>query len=322
MRKILLLFSLFLFTHIAFSQSTVYHHFPDSNAAWREDYNNISFPSSLWIDDTGYSYMLQGDTIVNSRTYHKVYGVGGFIQFYPNGSGTFYDKYFAGAIREDTLKHVFLCCTTNLGAKDTLLYDFNMKVGDTLKQYNAALNGTYGGSYSVDSIDSVQLYDLTYRKRFNLHSQIGQACIIEGIGSTSGLVEYIAPVPTGEIWTQLDCFKQNDKYLYGMYSDSCPLFYPIAPQSTIALFSQEPSISIYPNPSSSNITVRLIGLNSKVSMAIYNVVGQQLLNIGDVIESTAIGQNISVESFPAGVYLLKVITDKGETLVKKVEIVR
>ena len=57
-------------------------------------------------------------------------------------------------------------------------------------------------------------------------------------------------------------------------------------------------------------------------MAICNVVGQQLLNIGDVIESTAIGQNISVESFPAGVYLLKVITDKGETLVKKVEIVR
>ena len=321
MKKILLLFSLFLFTHLAFSQSTVYHHFPDSNAVWREDYSNWSYPSSSWTDDSGYSYRLQGDTIINSKIYHKVYEEGGYLQFYPTGTAYYYHKYFAGAIREDTSKHVYLCCTKNLGTKDTLLYDFNLIVGDSLNQYNA---GKGIESWYVDSIDSIQLNDSSYRKRFILNlpraTFPNAPIIIEGIGSSNGLLDQINL--NGEIGTSLDCFKQNGKYLYGIYSDSCPLFYPIPPLSDVVLPIREPSISVYPNPASKNITVRLIGLNSKVSMAIYNVVGQQIWSTDEVMESAIMGQNISVEGFPAGIYLLKVITDKGETLVKKVEIVR
>jgi hypothetical protein len=315
MKKTLLFLFLFLSVSIAFSQFKVYHHFPDSNAAWRETYYDGSSGTGCFAD-SGYAYTLQGDTLVSGKIYHKVYEEGGYVTFCPAGRADYYHKYFAAAIREDTMKHVFLCCTKSLGTKDTLLYDFNMKVGDTLHQYNAGNCPYCNPPYYVTSIDSIQLKDSSYRKRFMLNSSY--SAIIEGIGSSNGLLEPIN-VPF-EVFSTLDCFKQNSKFLYSSYiADSCPMFYVT---DDIPVLSQEYKVNLYPNPAGDNINVDIKGIEGKITCTLYDVIGQQIWSDEVNSVSSSIVQTISVAGFNTGIYILKLKTEVGETIVKKVEVTR
>ncbi|MBL7952798.1 MAG: hypothetical protein JNM62_13885 [Flavobacteriales bacterium] len=88
-------------------------------------------------------------------------------------------------IREDSsARKVYL--RTDLITSDSLLYDFSLQVGDTLKGY---LGATAALPLVVLSIDSA-LVDGAYHKRLNFDTS--QACLrfamIEAVGSTHGLL--------------------------------------------------------------------------------------------------------------------------------------
>ncbi|MGP8214038.1 MAG: hypothetical protein ACLQQ4_00605 [Bacteroidia bacterium] len=186
-KKILLTIFLPTLFLTASAQVNVYHPFPDSNAYWKENSGSSAIPPG-YCDC--YGYKLSGDTVINGIVYHKLYSVGGIYSSNASlcgveGTVSHYSNFY-GALREDSAKHIYLCCTTGLGAKDSLLYDFNLKVGDTLKQYNSNATINY-----VSSIDSI-LIDGNYRKQFIIGG--GYNSIIEGIGSMQGLVEPMGPV--------------------------------------------------------------------------------------------------------------------------------
>ena len=296
------------------AQFNVYHPFPDSNAIWGEELGD----GSCGCGGTTYVYnfVVNGDTVVNGKTYHKVYKNDGYIIqdctcFGPyavlwEGSTNFF-----GAYREDTLKHIYACCTSDLGTQDSLLYDFTLKVGDTLRQYNSHSNFS-PQPYTVNSIDSV-LVSGSYRKRFNLKinndTMIGRIpSIIEGIGSTQGLFDLMCD--PFEIASQLDCFSQNRKTLWSYFpNDSCDLYYLGTPT-----MKQPPvNISIYPNPANGifNIEVKSEGVIDKSIVEVYNVLGQQVHSQAIVNSSSFI---VDLSSQPNGIYFYRVVDENSNLI--------
>ena len=184
MKKLLLSFSLMGFMFSAGGQTSVYHPFPDSNAVW-----NITFGGYQSPECSKYSYTMSGDTVVSSLTYHKLiknriiyasYATGfcnwGSVLAIPAPS-------YAGAIRQDSaLRKVYYLPPS--ASADTLLYDYNLVIGDTVKTYVSM----YTPFPVVTATDSV-LVGTVYHKRWAVNSG---ACIdgklIEGVGSGFGLL--------------------------------------------------------------------------------------------------------------------------------------
>jgi len=129
MKKLLLISITMLALTVSYGQTSVYHPFPDTNAIWNVTYGGYQ------AECAKYSYYLTTDTVVNSYTYKKIYQQ---KSNYPNDPWTSGCDwccpspaiiYYAGALREDIVaKKVFYLPVS--ASSDTLLYDFNLAVGD------------------------------------------------------------------------------------------------------------------------------------------------------------------------------------------------
>ncbi len=289
------------------AQFNTYHPFPDSNAVWSEDSLNCS--CGMGCDDWGYAFVVKGDTIVNGHTYRKVYQNTGYWSSTCSVSFTvnFFTNSFFGAYREDSAKHVYACCTSYLGSHDSLLYDFNMKVGDTVKSYTVH-NFMMPGTTIVQTIDSV-LVGATYRKRFNFDtgSSFPQApAIIEGVGSSQGLFDFL--IPPFEIYATLDCFTQNNLNLFPMnFLRNCGVYAAIdQPKQSDA------GISVYPNPGSGKFTLEAKNEELKASsIEVFNMLGEKIYAQFTSLNSLF---TIDLSSQPNGIYLYRVVAQNRELI--------
>jgi hypothetical protein len=300
MKKLLpILFILPCFS--AKSQTSVYHPFPDSNAIW-----NVSAQGCCWtdcpppptpnpvIDDYSFSYYINGDTVINSVLYHKVYqsgtvhhhcNFGNYIDYW----NSFHDYY--AAIRQDTaLRKVYVYYNN----PEQVLYDFNLSVGDSIE-----------GCTAVTSIDSI-LIGSNYRKRFNIDGAFPYS-IIEGIGSTSGLFEPLCPF---EYWGTLVCFSQNGETLYPDASTECELIMGTQP------FHADKSISLSPNPFHTSTTLYIKSIFNAATLHIYNTLGSLVKEQSITSENTVITR----EGLSDGIYFV-VVSDgtqewKGKVVIE------
>jgi hypothetical protein len=308
-------FTFSLFTPLCEAQFNTYHPFPDSDAYWNETADNGSCGTG--VDSRQYDYIIHGDTTTNGYLYHKVYRIWGY---WSNTCSTpyqvwLYDSTFYGAYRSDTMKHIYACCTGYLGSHDSLLYDFNLKVGDTLTQYTARVSGG-PWPWTVHSIDSVLVWS-TYRKRFNLECNGDTAAwqvpsIVEGIGSTDGLFDFLV-IPF-EITTSLNCFTQVDSTWQPPGGNSnvyCGLFYA----GINELNAPKAAVSVYPNPSAGLFTVSFSRpelLYGTQTIKIYNILGEAVLT--ETLHSVQGDNLIDLGNNPNGIYLYRVMTETGELL--------
>jgi len=284
MKKLLLLFFILCYVIQTKAQTNVYHPFPDNNA--------------MWCDTTcgSCSYTITGDTIVNSNTYHKLhqsciyYQTGtGYSCSYSTGTTHWVYVGYAGAIRQDTVQRKVYILFPDSSA-ETLMYDFTLSVGDTIKAY--VMN-----RYIVSAIDSM-LIGTQYRKTW----AVNYGKIIEGIGGTLGLLNTYyqswGPVP------KLYCFSQNNQTLYPYYSTTSVC----AEVTAIPAFkTQNPTFQIYPNPAQNNFTIELSN-NDKQTVNVYDVNGKQVLS--QTINGTT---NIDASNFSSGVYNISIIDSQGIT---------
>ena len=158
-----------------------------------QEYVPFDFKNGIWVckeayfGEEGFTYGIQfytkGDTIINGNLYQNLYLYRiktETFDLHPDTSCGYY-----GAIRNNSNKQV-----EYVNQDDTIpeiIYDFNLNLGDTIK------NGY--GKYEehkliVMSIDSVN-YCGKYHKRYNLNDStimINQS-LIEGIGFNSGLID-------------------------------------------------------------------------------------------------------------------------------------
>jgi len=87
--------------------------------------------------------------------------------------------------------------------------------------------------------------------------------------------------------------------------------------------SQTNSLSLYPNPTTSLLTISLPNTNQKVSINLYDMLGQLIIDNGQLtIDNKAssmsiVNYQLSIEKLPQGIYFLEVLMD-GEKVVKKV----
>ncbi len=289
MNKLLLTSILFLAFLTSRSQTSVYHPFPDSDAVWNVQMNYFDFClSAAFSAYQDYSYIMPGDTIIGTETYHKLQ-IPAYENwhFNPCYSSSITPGNYAGCIRQDTsVRKVYFIPPTD--SIEQLLYDFSLQVGDTLRGYLTPNDCQPGSDYQkVTGVDSIFI-DSNYRKIWDING--GYRQIIEGIGTTRGLLE-IACDYVGTPWFDLMCFKQNETTLYPS-SSSCDI---ITINSNLSI--AEP-ILIFPNPVHDFITI-----NHPGQLEVYNSLGEKVYEAIVNLKPQTLNPKL-----PAGIYFVN-LTD-------------
>jgi len=289
---------------VSLSQTNIYHPFPDSNAMWTD---RIYEPGCNMTNECSINqYRITGDTIIGDRIYHKLTKSGYLID--QNYQYTFYTEY-AGAIRQEiNNKKVFYFPPFSYPQVDTLLYDFNLEVGDSIP-----LSYLYPYNFCdaiVDTIDSVAVGGL-YRKRFHISTSDNppwdHTWFIEGIGTEQGLFGGFC-VPW-EGWQDLTCFVQDDSITYPTPPNlDCDLI-----TSIYQKVDEEFSVQIYPNPFTENFIIEIPYVLKNTSVKILNLEGQELIK-RQINKKTNL---MEISDFPKGVFVVQ-LTNEKNAIIKKV----
>jgi hypothetical protein len=140
--------------------------------------------SNSFFSVSSFKFFFQGDTIINKKTYKKV--------FQQNGDtlADFAKALYYASVREDTFAQKIYCIQKDDGV-ERLIADFSLEIGDTGSVYSYwPFSYPYKVNVKIKSIDSIFIFN-NYRKRLNIDET--QGCFgegeswIEGIGSTHGL---------------------------------------------------------------------------------------------------------------------------------------
>jgi len=281
------------------SQTSVYHPFPDSNASWNINYTPAQCQFGFGFED--YSISIIGDTIIGNITYHKL--ATPYVDFDNLGSCTQHNIVgYKGAIRQNiTAKKVYFVHPEE--SVEQLLYDFNLKVGDTVTGYLELF------AYPADTviaIDSVLVGD-SFRTRWYLNSWYG-IYLIEGVGSTYGLIEQSPGNMTDADINSLTCFNQNGQSLYPDPSAGCQLI-----TSTNDIDTNSDALHVFPNPSSGSFTVEFYRPIDILEVRLTDMIG----NI--VFQNQISNQNkINIDKLPSGAYILTIIKKENRTTIRKI----
>jgi hypothetical protein len=278
------------------AQVSKYYPFPDSNAYWADENVNNNGSFNVYTD---YGVIVKGDTMFGGKTYQKLYKVGGYSS--TNGSSN-YSVYY-GAFREDTaMRRVYMWQK----GIDSLLYDFNLKVNDSIGTPSQPGNGGKYGTDYVYSIDSILVFG-DYRKRINIANNQAKGNIIcqviEGIGGNHE--------PFGTMLTQVPfeggsgllCFRQDPDTVQFTYSyfgyDGCREYLPLS-ANTISTYMQQ--FTVYPNPANNEvaITYLLQQRQNKAILQLYNALGQ--LVASNTITNTMGQVNENIAGLSNGIY--------------------
>ncbi len=305
-----LLFFILVISKSCFSQTNIYHPFPDSNAVWNMNNGGCCYAScppplnDPYIIDYVFSRFLSGDTIINSLTFAKMYESGSSHEHCAISSTVnnwiFFNNNYVGCIRQDTALRQVYMLHPGSGA-ECVLYDFNMNVGDTVPIDCFASNDCV----VVSSIDSI-LIGGSYRRQFNLSGQtIYPYTIIEGIGSTAGHFE---PYCAIEFSGHLTCFSQNGQVLYPDSTTSCNNY------TSSGSVNDDVQIAISPNPFHDQAIVQISKHSVFENLELFDVMGRKVRQI------KISGQVISIErgNLKPGIYFLMLTGNKHNCRIEKI----
>jgi hypothetical protein len=310
--KWLLIWAFLAMSYITQAQAYQYHPL-DTNAIWGLENNHSVFPftpneRTLWTQN------LSGDTTINNQNYKLLHFKGAWRSGYGtaiNTHGQF--SYVLGGIREDSTKKVYFYSFGNLSSKcgpmyghfsstslldsvfianqDYLLYDFGMSVGDSILRY---IDNTGSGVQSYQAyvavVDSIQLNDNTYRKRFQLKGNYLLNTLstqdtlryfwIEGIGllkDMSVLGESVAfegllggincnwlNISGVEDLTVLGCFKESGFEMYSNNLGYCDTLPPHLVKIEEINIDETVSIKIAPNPFNQQTRISVNNINVEI----------------------------------------------------------
>lgn len=305
MKKLLLTFGL-LFCFFFEGKSQAYTPFSDSTSYWQvlnEHCGACYYGPGMGCVCGKKNYFFEGDTIIGSFTYKKVFNL--YQSYNPWTGYSTGSKDFIGGIRNDVPnKKVYLYDIT-LG-HDTLLYDFNLNIGDTLTKsfvYDK-VSGIYG-YVTIDSIDFINING-NIHKRYRLNGAgygPGQAVdyLIEGIGSTFGLLEPIEAF--FEDMNFLECFK------YDIGVD----YYGQSGCNVVTDIQQHPldkmKLDVFPNPlvNTSTLTINY-GSSKQKNIVIYNSIGETIKQFNTSNNSIFLYHH----EFSSGLYFISVFDELNQ----------
>ena len=154
------------------------------------------------------------DSIYKGKRYKKIYD-------YPSCGMDEGSKTYVGMIREEDKRIYYMGETAQGNLSETeLLYDFNLNIGDTIKN-----SWSFG---VISRIDTVQLYGI-WRRMFYFvladYPELGFPDFwLEGIGGSNycGIVDPLRDIPTST-YPSVRCVIHGNNLLYKKYpTDDCP----------------------------------------------------------------------------------------------------
>ncbi len=211
-------------------------------------------------------YDIIGDTLIDGQSYYKVRELQDLLRLEPHGTDTLsYDQNIISIkyLREESKKFYRW-----EEAGESLIIDFDLAVGDTIRDYP----GFPDTVYSIDSIQLQNGYRYVYR---TTHGN----SIYEGIGSNEGFL--YSPMGTvGEYYSILQCYTQ-DGVNYEIYTGE---HYDVVDvkdcdnysTTTATKETAQVPLTIYPNPVSDFIKVESPEIGN-LSVEIMNLWGTPLI---------------------------------------------
>ncbi len=293
MKKYILSASFTFIFFLSFSQTNIYHPFPEKNAVWNYNYTRWGFDGLI---SEFYSIIIAGDTLIDHVTYKKLHIP--FVLSITNDSSTNVSPGYKGAFRQDTVnkKVYFVDPSSNT---ERVLYDFNLEIGDTI-------HSPHGYDIVLD-IDSILMGD-TYRKRW-IVNQAYHISIIEGLGSTYGLIVNYPGDYVGFPDYSLICFSKNNTTLYPSGSHDCEIITLCETYKKDAHW-----LSIYPNPTEG---VVYVSANAKgidaTQINIRSLSGHLLYSESVNTKKTA----IDISHLNDSIYLFEIISNE-KTIIEKI----
>ena len=246
-----------------------------------------------------YVCYINGDSLIDSKVYKKLYRYGqryesyflpGPIPDWCNNDVSYFEGPF-GFIRQEQ-KRIYI---RNYLGIDTLLYDFDLSLGDTLP---ITWNQEYEDIVVVD-IDSVLIGTL-YRKKYHT-AQEGvfafENQIIEGIGHLNGFIESYLIV--FECNSSLNCFSLNDTtYFQTSSNQSCNFDVSLDEVSEI-------DIKAYPNPVKNYTRIQFDNsTNESYELKVFNIDGKLVKSYPSVTESEVLFERAELSS---GLYFVEIL---------------
>jgi hypothetical protein len=314
MRKIFTLLFIFGILIIQ-AQTSVYKPFPETQGNW------LTHKSYRWSYDISCSLLhTESDTIINSKTYIKVFESDLGIYRGPN-YGKKVGNYskpiamgdYAFSYRNDSPnKKVYILYKDSVN--EHLWYNFDYKVGDTLK-FDADANynlmnwpsienkQTFNGELPlvVLSIDSILICN-EYHKKFIFSSGGFENNLIEGVGFEDGVTGYHSELGFFEpfYWWEM-FFSSNDncseKGYYEILSNS------------VNNISSNGIVSVYPNPAHDQLTLNINSpLLSSFNYSIVNSLGQE------VLANNCTSNTIDISSLQVGIYFFQLKGNDGKLI--------
>tara|TARA_R110002049_G_scaffold246247_3_gene420260 strand:+ start:4654 stop:5553 length:900 start_codon:yes stop_codon:yes gene_type:complete len=294
MKKTILL-SILTYTFTLIGQTNTYHPFPSNNAIWNFNANAVCLSSGSTVEN--FSIVMSGDTTINNVLYKKLQTP--FVDRNMSGTCTVKNKGYQGAIREEASnKIVYLIKPQE--TTETLLFDFNLQIGDSIK---GALDGGMGDT--VISIDSV-LVGNNFRKRWNINTCYNIS-IIEGIGSNYGLIEPTPGCMSDIADFSITCFKEGTQVAYPNSVNNCQTITSLTTNNV----NNEP-ISIFPNPANGEIQLDFKGRKIK-EVLLFNILGEQIIT--KEVTNTNL---LKIDNLPAGTVMVVTVDEDNQRTYHKI----
>ncbi len=263
----------------------------EENKKWLATSQHFEGNISLW-------YEFLADTNISGRIYKTIVGRVvqppgiGFNPFLP--LGTIYDKI---NLREDVAnKKLFYY--DHLHQVDSLLFDFNLSLGDTIFiPFPLILN----------KIDSVQTSE-GYRKHFQFGDSIFRIDWIEGLGNLVDPFSKSRSISTSP-FDGIVCVYKNNTILFSnpSFSNSCQ-FFNVEDPSWI-----KHKYSIYPNPSNGEFIISSKS-SERFNIKLANTIGNEVLKKLDCFEK----EIIDLKGFANGLYILQITDILGRNHFEKI----
>lgn len=250
-----------------------------------------SYTKSSW-------YIIGTDTTINNISYKKLM----------KAMDAEHEKWsISGYLRQDANRVYSL-----EGAREILLYDFNLSVGSSME------SELYPGRYFTSRLDSVREINLNseIRKIYYLTEYLASypetrvnEIWIEGIGSVSdGLLRKTMFGITGENSHdyQLLCFQQNKVLIYQSKNYQNCYYNIVVGTNDISISTDD--FQIFPNPSFGQLTIANISGVTNSYFEIVNVIGETIKEFHNQFNSQIV---IDLTAQKKGIYFLRLRNKNG-----------
>ncbi len=292
--KALTAICIFLFSLALNAQTPDYF---GNNPEWRQSSScGIPYPC---VENQEYVYYINGDSLVEDIVWKKLFKHGqGYFQLFEQSEDP---EYCVGSWTFDEF-HVLLRQEENriyikTVSDETLLYDFDLEVGDALpltwNQWNEGI--------TITSIEELQVGAET-RKVFNLSGDSSPQ-LMEGIGHEFGFLE---PFPTiFDCGHNLYCYASDGITYFPGPDAECDF------TVDVQTINKEIQIESYPNPVVDLMTIEYPNNISINKVNVYNTLGQKQ-HVSFQINGD--GQlSLDFSNVNSGIYIVRIQSDGSHT---------